>query len=127
MEVKSNKKFEIEFYTDQNGKCDISDFIDELDSKAETNKDARVQLRQVLFCIDMLSRNGNNLSTNIAKHIDDEIWELRPGKNRVLYFFQKNDKYVLLHHFVKKTQKTPKKEIEKAKKEMLDYIDREGK
>ena len=127
MEVKSNKKFEIEFYTDQNGKCDISDFIDELDSKAETNKDARVQLRQVLFCIDMLSRNGNNLSTNIAKHINDEIWELRPGKNRVLYFFQKNDKYVLLHHFVKKTQKTPKKEIEKAKKEMLDYIDREGK
>lgn len=127
MEVNSYKKFEIEFYTDQNGKCDISDFIDELDSKAETNKDARVQLRQVLFCIDMLSRNGNNLSTNIAKHINDEIWELRPGKNRVLYFFQKNDKYVLLHHFVKKTQKTPKKEIEKAKKEMLDYIDREGK
>ena len=127
MEINSNKKFEIEFYTDQNGKCDISDFIDELDSKAETNKDARVQLRQVLFCIDMLSRNGNNLSTNIAKHINDEIWELRPGKNRVLYFFQKNDKYVLLHHFVKKTQKTPKKEIEKAKKEMLDYIDREGK
>ena len=127
MEVNSNKKFEIEFYTDQNGKCDISDFIDELDSKAETNKDARVQLRQVLFCIDMLSRNGNNLSTNIAKHINDGIWELRPGKNRVLYFSQKNDKYVLLHHFVKKTQKTPKKEIEKAKKEMLDYIDREGK
>ena len=89
MEVNSCKKFEIEFYTDQNGKCDISDFIDELDSKAETNKDARVQLRQVLFCIDMLSRNGNNLSTNIAKHINDEIWELRPGKNRVLYFFQK--------------------------------------
>lgn len=127
MEVNSYKKFEIEFYTDQNGRCDISDFIDELDSKAETNKDARVQLRQVLFCIDMLSRNGNNLSTNIAKHINDEIWELRPGKNRVLYFFQKNDKYVLLHHFVKKTQKTPKKEIKKAKKEMLDYIDREGK
>lgn len=127
MKVNSCKKFEIEFYTDQNGKCDISDFIDELDSKPETNKDARVQLRQVLFCIDMLSRNGNNLSTNIAKHINDEIWELRPGKNRVLYFFQKNDKYVLLHHFVKKTQKTPKKEIEKAKKEMLDYIDREGK
>lgn len=127
MEVSRYKKFEIEFYTNQNGKCDISDFIDELDSKAETNKDARVQLRQVLFCIDMLSRNGNNLSTNIAKHINDEIWELRPGKNRVLYFFQKNDKYVLLHHFVKKTQKTPKKEIEKAKKEMLDYIDREGK
>lgn len=127
MEVSRYKKFEIEFYTDQNGKCDISDFIDELDSKAETNKDARVQLRQVLFCIDMLSKNGNNLSTNIAKHINDEIWELRPGKNRVLYFFQKNDKYVLLHHFVKKTQKTPKKEIEKAKKEMFDYIDREGK
>lgn len=54
------------------------------------------------------------------KHIEDEIWELRPGKNRVLYFFYKNNKYILLHHFVKKTQKTPRREIEKAKKEMKD-------
>ena len=76
--------------------------------------------------IELLSKNGNNLPDDVIKHIEDEIWELRPGKNRVLYFFYKDNKYVLLHHFIKKTQKTPKREIERAKREMVDYINKRG-
>ena len=87
----------------------------------------RIQFRQVTLYIELLAKNGSTLSEDIMKHIEDEIWELRPGKNRVLYFFYKNNKYILLHHFVKKTQKTPKREIEKAKREMKDYIEREVK
>ena len=33
-------------------------------------------------------------------------------------------RYVLLHQFVKKTQKTPAREIEKAKRELADIIER---
>ena len=65
--------------------------------------------------IELLAKNGSTLSEDIMKHIEDEIWELRPGKNRVLYFFYRKNKYILLHHFIKKTQKTPRREIEKAK------------
>ena len=54
----------------------------------------------------------------------DDIWELRPGNNRVLYFYFKNDTFVLLHQFRKKTQKTPKREIERAKAERDDYLAR---
>ena len=32
--------------------------------------------------------------------------------------------FVLLHHFVKKTQKTPRREIEKAKRELKDLKER---
>ncbi|WP_353477518.1 type II toxin-antitoxin system RelE/ParE family toxin [Clostridium sp. MD294] len=32
--------------------------------------------------------------------------------------------FVLLHHFVKKTQKTPKREIEQAKRNLTDYRER---
>jgi len=32
--------------------------------------------------------------------------------------------FVLLHHFVKKTQKTPRREIEKAKRELQDLKER---
>ena len=46
------------------------------------------------------------------------------GKNRVFYFFVKNDTFVLLHHFRKKSQKTPRREIEKAKSERNDYLNR---
>lgn len=68
-----------------------------------------------------------SLPQNITKHLEDDIWELRLGNNRVLYFFIDNDNtYVLLHHFRKTTQKTPRQEIEKAKKERIDYLRRKG-
>ena len=68
--------------------------------------------------------NGTRLGENITKHLEDDIWELRPGNNRVFYFFFENDTFVLLHHFRKKSQKTPRREIEKAKNERIDYITR---
>jgi phage-related protein len=61
-----------------------------------------------------------------TNHLEDDIWELRPGNNRVLYFYHKDDTYVLLHQFRKKTQKTPRREIEKAKAERDDWISRKG-
>lgn len=41
--------------------------------------------------------------------------------NRILYAYVKDNTFVLLHHFQKKTQKTPAAEIEKAKRELEDY------
>ena len=52
----------------------------------------------------------------VTKHLDGEIWELRPLRNRFLYAYYKDNRFVILHHFLKKTQKTPKREIEQAKK-----------
>ena len=69
-------------------------------------------------------KNGTNLPVEIAKHIENEIWELRPGNNRIFFFFYCNGTYVLLHHYRKKSQKTPQKEISRAKAEMKDYISR---
>lgn len=61
---------------------------------------------------------------NITKHLDEDIWELRPGNNRVFYFYYKDNKFVLLHYFRKKSQKTPKREIDRAKAERDDYLAR---
>ena len=117
--------FEIDFYEKENGKSEILDFIDELRNKKENDKNARIQYKQIILYIELLSKNGTALPQNITKHLEDDIWELRPGNNRVLYFFiDKNNTYVLLHHFRKTTQKTPKQEIEKAKKERIDYLKR---
>lgn len=40
---------------------------------------------------------------------------------RIFYFTYYNNKYVLLHGFVKKTMETPKNEIERARNYMEDY------
>lgn len=114
--------YNIEFYENSSGKSELWDFLESLRQKSQTSKDARIQYKQILFYIELLSNNGLNLNENITKHLGDDIWELRPGNNRVLYFFVKDNTFVLLHHFRKKSQKTPRREIEKAKLERNDYL-----
>ena len=54
-----------------------------------------------------------------VKKLDNEIYELRSkvGSNiqRAIYFQEVNNSYLITHGFTKKTQKTPKQEIEHAK------------
>ena len=63
----------------------------------------------------------------VVKHLDGDIWELRPIKNRILYAYYKGKKYILLHHFKKASTKLPPWELEQAKRNLEDYIDRKGK
>ena len=116
--------FNIEFYEKANGQSDLWDFLEELRQKAPSDKNARIQFNQISLHIQLLAENGTHLPANITKHISEDIWELRPGNNRVLYFYHMDDTLVLLHHFRKKTQKTPLREIEQAKAKRDDYLSR---
>ena len=66
----------------------------------------------------------------LLKKLTSDIWEFRTKyKNRqyrLLAFWDKDRKSFIIctHGFVKKTQKTPKNEIEKAKKYKQDYLRR---
>jgi len=103
-----DEMYNIIFYSTADGTSELRDFLINLRKKSLTNKDARIQHKQ------------------IAQYIEEDIWELRPGNNRVLFFYHKDDTYVLLHLFRKRTQKTPRSEIEKAKRERNDWLTREG-
>ena len=118
--------FRIDFYRTVRGDCDVEDFLEDLEKRADTNKDARIQYKQAIQYIQFLEDYGTQLVENVTKHLEEDIWELRPGNNRVLFFFFKDNTFVLLHHFRKKTQKTPRREIEKAKAERDDWISRKG-
>ncbi len=82
----------------------------------------------MLVIIDMLADNGPNLREPYSKHLNDGIFELRAnsGSNisRVLYFFVVGKRIVLTNGFVKKTQKTPISEIERAKQYRSDFFSR---
>ncbi len=120
----SNAKYEIVFYQTRDGECQVWDFLENLRIKAATNKDARIQHKQASLYIELLSLNGTKMSENITKHLEENIWELRPGNNRVFYFFVQENTFVLLHQFRKKSQKMPRREIEKAKRERDEYLHR---
>ena len=116
--------YTVEFYETRDGQCPVWEFLENLRIKSASNKDARIQHKQASLYIELLQQNGTRLNDNITKHLEDGIWELRPGNNRVFYFFYENNTFVLLHQFRKKSQKTPKREIEKAKSERIGYLSR---
>ena len=115
-------EFEIIFYEKEDGTMPAQDFLDSLDEKMRA---------KMILTVDMLQKNGNRLREPYSKPLDDGIMELRAvvGTNisRVLYFFVVGQKVILTNGFIKKTQKTPKKEITLAKKYREDYIARERK
>lgn len=115
-------KYIVTFYKDLHGKSEILNFLEDLRAKLTTDKNARIQYKQIGLCIQLLQDHGTCLPANITKHIEENIWELRPGNNRIFYFCCQDNIFVLLHHFRKRTQKTPRREIEKAKSERDDYI-----
>ncbi|MEY8258222.1 type II toxin-antitoxin system RelE/ParE family toxin [Erysipelotrichaceae bacterium 66-17] len=117
--------YNIEFYENSKGESQIWDFLEKLRKEADSTKNARIQFKQIVFYIELLKKQGTYLSENITKYLEDGIWELRPGNNRVFYFFFENNTFVLLHQFRKKSQKTPKREIEKAKRERDDYLSKQ--
>ena len=58
--------------------------------------------------------------------MEGDIRELRPLRDRILFAGVVDGKYVLLHQFMKKTQKTSIREIKKAKNEWKDFMERSG-
>ena len=111
--------FDIEFWEDKKGYSDVADYIENLSKKSD--KDSRVNLRKIVAYIDILSEKGSSICYPVARHIDDDIWELRPLDNRFMYAYITGNKIIILSHFIKKTNKTPKAEIEKAKKRLEEY------
>jgi phage-related protein len=108
------------FYRTADGKCPIKEFLDSLDGKAS---------QKIAWVLNLLEDLESIPSLYFKKLVSsDGIWECRikHGSNiyRILCFMFKNSNIVLTHGFIKKTQKTPKNEIEKAEKYKNDFIKR---
>jgi phage-related protein len=121
-----DQMYNIIFYANKRGEQPVKEYIDSLKEKAETSKDSRIKLTKIIAYIDILSKNGTRAGENFIKHLEENIWELRPINDRILFFYWDQNKFVLLHHFKKKTQKTPRREIEQAKKNRDDFLERSG-
>jgi phage-related protein len=113
------ESFDIEFYKTTNDECPVQEFLDSLNHKM------RVKILRIIL---LLEEHGNELREPYSKSLGDEIFELRikQGSNitRILYFFMIGKKIILTNGFIKKTQKTPQNEIDKAQKYRDDYMKR---
>ena len=112
-------RFEVEFYETDNGDQPAREFLLSLDKKMRA---------KMVDTISILQDNGFELREPYSKHLSEGIFELRAkvGSDitRVLYFFYVDRHIILTNGFIKKTKKTPLKEIERAKKYRSDYLRR---
>ena len=109
-------------YKDSNGNEPIRDYLDSLSKK--TDKDSRIKKNKIFDYLETLTQHGTRAGLPYVKHLVGDIWELRPLRDRILFASVVGKQFVLLHIFVKSTQKTPAREIEKAKANLADYLRR---
>ncbi len=86
------------FYKDRNGNEPVAEYITALAEKKD--KESRVKLNKIRDYIKMLSEYGTQAGEPHIKHLDGEIWELRPLRDRILFVGWVDGCYVLLHHFM---------------------------
>lgn len=108
--------FDIEFYQLPNGEKPVEEFLSSLDKKMRV---------KALHSISILEEYGNSLREPHSKSMGDGLFELRikfsSDISRIFYFFVVDNKIVLTNGFIKKTMRTPKTEIELARKYKADY------
>jgi phage-related protein len=114
--------FSVRFYKDKDGNEPLKEYLRDLGSK--TDKNSRINFNKIRDYIKILSEHGTRAGEPYVKHLSGDIWELRPLRNRILFFGYDGQQFILLTHFIKKTQKTPRKEIEKAQSLMSDFVER---
>ncbi|MCK5676192.1 MAG: type II toxin-antitoxin system RelE/ParE family toxin [Verrucomicrobia bacterium] len=75
---------------------------------------------EYLKIVEQLEKDGR-LVEPFGKKLDKGLFEMRirrGGQVRILYFYQEKEYVVGVHGFVKKTQKTPQKELKQAMRVM---------
>jgi phage-related protein len=81
-------------------------------------KDRAYLYEKIVYFLE-LKNNNLPIEESLSKHLEDKIFELRASLRdnitRVFYFYIQDQKIIITHGFIKKTQKTPPKEIAKAK------------
>lgn len=104
--------YRIRFYEDRHGRRPVEEYIRKLAQR--TDKDSRIKLNKIREYMRALRENGTRIGEPAVKHIEGDIWELRPLSDRILFAAWDDGMFLLLSNFVKTTRKTPRREIKKA-------------
>ena len=108
------------FYTEDDGTSPVQEFLRSLDTKTQV---------RFAWSIEQLRVRNVMAREPLVRHLEDKLWELREESStniyRLIYFFFSGQHIVFLHGFQKKTQKTPRREIEIALKRLDSFMKRE--
>ena len=113
--------FSVDFYRTSGLKCPVGEFLDSLPGKTVQ------KITWVLKLIEEAQIVPQEYLKKLAPH---DIWEVRVSfagtKYRILAFVFKGSRLILTHIFVKKTQKAPRTEIDRALAYREDFLSNGG-
>lgn len=108
----------VEFYLDARERCPVATFLEQLSPRVRDH---------IIHHISLLQERGPTLGMPYVRHLQGKLWELRVRAGgaayRLFYFFHTGRRIIFLHAFVKKTQKTPRKEIDTAIRRLNDFLE----
>ena len=108
--------FDIVFYRLPDGTAPVEAFLDELEPKMRA---------KALYGLSILKEYGNELREPYSKPVGNGLFELRikfsSDITRIFYFFFAGNQIILTNGFVKKTVKTPRGEIDRARRYRDDH------
>jgi len=117
----ADQQWTILFYTEESGQEPVREFLATLDQKTQI---------RFLWSIEQLQIRNTQAREPLVRHLEGKIWELRRESDtniyRLLYAFLNGKRILFLHGFQKKTQKTPRREIEIAERRLESFLQRQG-
>lgn len=105
----------IEYGVCLNGAMPAREFVEGLDEGDR---------RKIAVLFERLAETGRIFNREQFKKIDDGIWEFKRGPVRVSCF-QIGNRWILAHGFIKKQDRWPAGELERAKRIMTEHVQRE--
>lgn len=107
------------FYQKADGAEPVRDFMDSLPPKLRT---------KMIGDLTKLEQRNVELREPFAKCLGKGLFELRIGQAndiaRVFYFFYEGRRIVVTNGFIKKTRRTPRRELERARRYKRDWEER---
>ena len=117
--------YHVIYYENQRGEKTVKEYIETLNKQIDKN--SRIKSNKIAEYIRRLQQYGTRIGKPTIDKIEgSDLWELRPLSDRIFFAYWKDNVFILLHHFAKKTNKTPKREIEQAERNFKDWKERFG-
>ena len=114
--------FRVSSYRRQNGDCPYEEYVESLFRTGRKKDAAKIDV----YVQELRERGSYELTKLGWSEKWNDIWELRPGRHRVLYFWDYRRRvYILLNGFLKSTRKTPNSELQRAEGLMTEYFVRQ--
>lgn len=110
--LESGAMFNVELALDRNGHALAEDFLNRLAGGKDADRD---RYADILVRVETFARTGTLVVPRELNHLSGDLWEIKAGTVRLPFYYRKQQtcgQVRVTHGFLKRTPKTPRKEID---------------